>query len=64
MKKITHSSVFKMRELLTYGIIALASSVVIPLFYGMFWIRMILTIILLAFLWKNKDQMLAIIWRK
>lgn len=64
MKKITHSSVFDIKGMALYGGLALTASIVLPLLYGYFVIRVILTICLLLFLWKNKDQILSIIWRK
>ena len=64
MKKVAGSSVYDMKKLVAIGTGVLATAVVTPIFYPYLLVRMALLAGLLFILWKNRKQMIRLIWRK
>lgn len=64
MKKVTGSSVYDMKRLIVIGAGVLATAIVTPLFYPYLGVRIIILAGLICILWKNRKQMLGLIWKR
>ncbi len=63
MKKVTKSAVYDRKKLIAIGVGVLATAIVTPVFYPYLGVRLLLLAGLLWILWKNKRQMLGLIWK-
>ena len=64
MRKVTGSSVYDMKKLVLMGCGVLATAVVTPLLYPFALARIFLLAGLFWYLWKNRNDMIQMIWRK
>ncbi len=64
MKKVTGSSVYDMKKLILVGSGVLAIAAAAPLLYPYMAVRLFLLAGLLWYLWKNRNDMIQMIWRK
>lgn len=64
MKKVTGSSVYDMKKLVLVGCGVLATAAAAPLLYPFMAVRVILLAGLFWYLWKNRNDMIQMIWRK
>lgn len=63
MKKVVHNSVYDMKKLFVIGIGVLLTAVLAPILYPYIVIRLLILVILLIVLWKNRNLILSIIWK-
>ena len=64
MKKVTGSSVYDMKKLVLVGCGVLETAAAAPLLYPVMAVRVILLAGLFWYLWKNRNDMIQMIWRK
>lgn len=63
MRKVTKSSVYNMKKLAVIGIGVLLTAIAVPVLYPYLAVRILLLAALCVLLWKNRGQIVEIVWR-
>lgn len=62
MKKVTNDPVYDMKKLTLIGLFVLITSIIVPVLYPYAWIRWMILMGVIGFLWVNRDPLIEIVF--